>query len=162
MTGPERFDRPQPHRVSTATLLLVVGGVVCLKTLALVALTVRRGRRQRRALDVPAAALATVEAAAPVPPSPSGWHLQWAEPGVMLVQNTSDEVAAREVQLSATLTASSGAAASVDQAVRFVGTGASFTARFADLERWLTETAAAAGRGRDREPALQRLSPGLA
>ncbi|GAA3560110.1 hypothetical protein GCM10022197_14480 [Microlunatus spumicola] len=144
--------------MSTATLLLVVGGVVCVKTLAFVTLIVRRGRRQRRELDVAAAALAVAESAVPVPPDPSGWRLQWAEPGVMLVQNTSDEVPAREVRLSATLTASSGAEASVDQAVRFVGTGACFTARFADLERWLTEAAAAAGLGRDREPAPQRLA----
>jgi len=144
--------------VTTATLLLVVGGVVCLKTLAFVTLMVRRSRRQRRELDVAAEALASAEAAAPTPADPSGWRLEWAEPGVMLVQNTSDEVPAREVLLSATLTASSGVAATVDQAVRFVGTGACFTARFADLERWLADAAVAAGLGRDREPALQRLA----
>jgi hypothetical protein len=150
--------------VTTATLLVIIGSVVCLKTLAFVGFAVRRGRRQRRALDVAAEAVTSAEAAALLlppraPTDPSGWRLQWAEPGVLLVENTSDDVAARDVELRATLTASSGTAASIEQAVRFVGTGACFTARFAELERWLADAAdaAAAALGRDREAASRRL-----
>lgn len=146
--------------MSTATLLMIVGGVVCAKTVGFVAFVRWRGRRQRRVLADVNDALAAAEAAAPAPGDPSGWRLQWAEPGVLLVENTSDASAAREVELTATLTASSGTAATVEQAVRFVGTGACFTARFPDLDRWLTDAAngAAAARGRDREPALRRLA----
>ena len=146
--------------MSTATLLIVVGGVVCLKTLAFVALMLRRGRRQRVQLHAAAEAVLAAQAVEPVlgaqPADPAGWRLQWAEPGVMLVENTSGHVSARDVELSATLTASSGTAATVAQAMRFVGTGACFTARFAELERWLGEAAssAAAALGQDREPAL--------
>jgi hypothetical protein len=111
--------------------------VVCLKTLAFVGFIVRRGRRQQRALATVNAALATAEAAAPAPGDPSRWRLQWAEPGVLLVENTSGASAARDVELSATLTASSGTAATVEQTVRFVGTGACFTARFASVDPWL-------------------------
>lgn len=150
--------------MSTTALLLVVGGVVCVKTLAFVALLLRRGRRQRVRLDAAAEAVLLAQAAEPVlvapPTDPAGWRLQWAEPGVMLVENTSGHVSARDVELSATLTASSGSAATVAQAMRFVGTGACFTARFAELERWLAEaaSAAAAALGQDREPALRRLA----
>lgn len=150
--------------MSTVTLLLVVGGVVCLKTLAFVAFLTRRGWRQQVALDAAAEAVRTAQAAEAAlvaqTTDPAGWRLQWAEPGVMLVENTSGHVAARDVELSATLTASSGSAATVAQVMRFVGTGACFTARFAELERWLTEAAsgAAAALGHDREPALRRLA----
>lgn len=149
--------------MTTTTLLIIIGSAVCLKTLAFVGFAIRRGRRQRRELGVAAQAVATAEAAAsaavPEPVDPSGWRLQWAGPGVMLVENTSDDVAARDVELRATLTASSGTAASIEQAVRFVGTGACFTARFAELERWLADAAdaAAAALGRDREAASRRL-----
>ena len=124
--------------MSTATLLMIVGSVVCLKTLAFVGLLVRRGRRHRAALATSAEALAAAEATAAAPGAfEPGWRLQWAEPGVMLVENTSELAAARDVELSATLVASSGAQASVEQAVRFVGTGASFTARFPAVDCWL-------------------------
>jgi hypothetical protein len=146
--------------VTTTTLLVIVGSVVCLKTLAFVGYAVRRGRRQRAELDAATQALVTARAAVPEPEAPPRWRLQWAEPGVMLVENTSDATPARDVELTATLTASSGAVASVAQAVRFVGTGACFTARFADLERWLADAATSAGAalGRDRETASRRLA----
>ncbi len=148
--------------MSTTTLLVIVGGVVCLKTLAFLAYVARRGRRQRAELDASAQALAAARAVATAPErgSPPRWRLQWAEPGVLLVENTSGATPARDVELTATLTASSGAATSVARAVRFVATGASFTARFDELERWLADaaTAAAAALGRDREPASRRLA----
>ena len=82
--------------MSTVTLLLVVGGVVCLKTVAFVAFLVRRGRRQQSALDAAAQAVRVAQAAEAAlvaqPTDPAGWRLQWAEPGVLLVQNTSDAV----------------------------------------------------------------------
>ena len=132
--------------MSTATLLMILSGVVCLKTLAFVGYHVRRGRRQRAALARAAAALAAARASvpdraaapAPAPEAASGWRLQWAEPGVLLVENTSDTAAARDVELSATLTPGSGVAATLEHAVSYVGTGACFTARFAAVDSWLT------------------------
>lgn len=124
--------------MTTSTLLLIVGGVVCLKTVAFVGLWSRRGRRQRSALRVGAEALAAAKAVAPVPVDPPGWRLQWAEPGVLLVENINRAEAARDVGLSASLTSGSGTVASVEQAVRFVGTGACFKARFAAVDPWLT------------------------
>jgi hypothetical protein len=123
--------------VSTASLLLIVGSVVCVKTLAFVGFMARRARRQRGALAAAASAVARAEAAAHQGQDPDGWRLQWAEPGVLLVENTSDVEAARDVGLSATLTAGSGVAASVEQSERFVGSGACFTARFAWVDPWL-------------------------
>ena len=124
--------------MSTATLLLIVGGVVCVKTLAFVGFVVRRGRRQRAALAVAEAAVAAARAVRPDPADLCAWRLQWAEPGVLLVENASETLAARDVQLSATLTPTSGVAATVEHAVRFVATGACFTARFAAVDTWLS------------------------
>lgn len=119
--------------MDTSTLLLVVGGVVVAKTTALAVLVARRDRRQRRTLDTVVVAARRVE--------PSGWGLQWAEPGVLLVTNASSGAVAREVELSAELTASSGVTDFAEHLARFVGTGASVELRFAGLERWLTDVA---------------------
>ena len=123
--------------MSTTSLLLIVGAVVVVKTLAFIGIVVRRERRQRGALAAATQAVAVAEAAVHQDADPTGWRLQWAEPGVLLFENTSNAEAARDVVLTATLTAGSGVAASVDQAERFVGSGACFTARFADVDPWL-------------------------
>ena len=124
--------------MNATTLLMILSGVVCLKTLAFVGFSVRRGRRQRAALATAAAAVARARASAPAPDPTPGWRLQWAEPGVLLVENASATTAARDVELSATLTAGCGVAASLEQAVHFVGTGACFTARFPAVDPWRT------------------------
>ncbi|SEQ54382.1 hypothetical protein [Microlunatus flavus] len=134
--------------MDATTLLVVVGGVVAVKTTVILGLVARRDRRQRRRVDSAVTAARRVEA--------SGWALQWAEPGVLLVSNASRGSAAREVELTATLTASSGESASVEHAEKFVGTGASFQARFAELERWLADVAAHAWVDAGRESAAVR------
>ncbi|GAB2571632.1 hypothetical protein [Microlunatus antarcticus] len=128
--------------MSTTTLLMIVGGVVCLKTLAFVGLLVRRGRRQRVALAAAAEAVTAAEALARPPArgegeDPAGWRLLWAEPGVMLVENAGDTGGARDVELRATLTSRSGVVASAAHTVRFVASGACFTVRFAAVDPWL-------------------------
>lgn len=123
------------------TLLVVVGCVVAVKTLAFVGFVVRRDRRQRHELDAAAEAVAAAEERS-LTGDPEGWRLQWSEPGVMLVENTSTSASARGVELAATLTSGSGASATVHESVRFVGTGACFEARFGDLERRLADAAA--------------------
>jgi hypothetical protein len=138
--------------MDTATLLVVVGGVVVVKTAVIALLVARRDRARQRRTETVVAAARRVD--------PGGWRLQWAEPGVLLVSNSSRGDAAREVELRATLTASSGASASVAELVRFVGTGACFEARFAGLETFLATVALgnpdggeAAGRERDERRA---------
>lgn len=119
--------------MDTTALLVVVGAFVAVKTLVVVVLVVRRDRRQRRRVETAVVAARRVDE--------SAWRLQWAEPGVLLVSNAVHGAAARDVELSATLTATSGVAASVEHSARFVGTGASVELRFADLEPWLNEVA---------------------
>ena len=142
--------------MDTTTLLAVVGGVVVVKTGVIAVLVARRDRTRRRATDTVVAAARRAD--------PGGWRLQWAEPGVLLVSNTSRGEAARQVELTATLTTSSGASASVAELVRFVGTGACFEARFAGLEGFLGGLAAGRGRslpGHEREQLRVRLASTL-
>ncbi len=119
--------------MDTSTLLAVVGGVVVTKTTVIAVLVARRERRQRDRLRSAVTAARRDEA--------SGWRLQWAEPGVLLVSNADHGEAVRDVQLSATLTARSEASASVEHSARFVGTGASIELRFPGLAEWLSEVA---------------------
>ncbi len=142
------------------TLLVDVGSVVCVKTLAFFGLVVRRDRRQRRALDSATALAAEARTAArrtldPVRPTPSSWRLQRAEPGVILVENVGEE-GAREVRLVADLTAGCGAMAEVDLRERFVGSGACLRARFAELEEWLAEEGGPVGYVRSRRDGTWR------
>lgn len=129
--------------MSTTTLLVVIGFGVLVKTSIFLGVLARRDRRQRRALETvrATAARAVSEAAVPAEPglAPTGWRLQWAEPGVLLLENADDAEAVRDVELAATLTAACGRTASVSRRVRFVGTGACFEARFGELEPWLEE-----------------------
>ena len=125
--------------MSTTTLLVVIGFGVLVKTTVFICFAVRRGRRQRVALeaahaaaDDAAALLSAVEAAAGL--APQGWRLQWAEPGVLLVENIDHGEGVRDVKLVATLTSGCGQSATLTRAVRFIGGGACFEARFADLE----------------------------
>ena len=146
---------PYAPSVDTSTLLTVVGGVVVAKTTLIAVLVARRDRARRRTTSTVVAAARRAD--------PAGWRLQWAEPGVLLVSNASRGDAAREVQLTATLTASSGERASVAELVRFVGTGASFEARFTGLETYLGRLAGdgAGAARRDREQLRARLASTL-
>ena len=148
--------RPYDPIMDTTTLLAVVGGVVVVKTGVIAVLVARRDRGRRRTTDTVVAAARRVD--------PGGWRLQWAEPGVLLVSNTSRGDAAREVELTATLTASSGASDSVAEQVRFVGTGACFELRFAGLEPFLGRLASGRGRplpGHERDQLRARLASTL-
>ena len=140
--------------MDTTTLLVVVGSFVVLKTTLIALLVARRDRARRRSTESVVAAARRLD--------PSGWRLQWAEPGVLLVSNASRGEAAREVELTATLTTRSGASASVDELVRFVGTGACFQARFGALEQLLTGLAPMLGTpDREREQAREQLASTL-
>lgn len=121
--------------MDTSTLLAAVGGFVVVKTATIAVLVAPRERRHRDRLVTAVAAARRVD--------PSGWRLQWAEPGVLLVSNGDHGEAVRDVAVEATLVASSGVSASVEHAAGFVGTGASIELRFADLEPWLNEIASA-------------------
>lgn len=121
--------------MDTTTLLAAVVGFVVVKTATIAVVVARRERRHRDRLVTAVAAARRVD--------PSGWRLQWAEPGVLLVSNGDHGEAVRDVAVEATLVASSGVSASVEHAAGFVGTGASIELRFAGLEAWLTEVASA-------------------
>lgn len=121
--------------MDTSTLLAAVGGFVVVKTATIAVLVARRERRHRDRLVTAVAAARRVD--------PSGWRLQWAEPGVLLVSNADHGESVHDVGMEATLVAGSGVSASAEHTARFIGTGASVELRFADLAPWLTEVASA-------------------